>query len=81
MASVVLAPQMRSCTGGVGETEIVATSYRAAVRELCGQFPQLTEQVFASCSVAIDGVQIHTPLLETFAADSELVFMPKIAGG
>jgi hypothetical protein len=31
--------------------------------------------------VAIDGVLVHTPLLETFEPDSELVFIPKITGG
>ncbi|MFT5335617.1 MAG: hypothetical protein ACI9GB_003536, partial [Halioglobus sp.] len=31
--------------------------------------------------IAIDGVMIHSPLLETFGPNSELVFIPKIAGG
>jgi molybdopterin converting factor small subunit len=81
MVSVVLAPGMRAYTGGQVETEIDAVSYRAAVRELQQQFPELPAEMFEKCSVAIDGVQVHTPLLETFEADSELVFIPLIAGG
>jgi hypothetical protein len=78
---VVLVPEMRAYTGGQLETEIEATGYRAAVRELQQQFPLLTDEMFAKCSVAIDGEQVHTPLLETFGADSELLFIPKITGG
>ena len=81
MVSVVLAPAMRAYTGGRVDTEISATSYRAAVRELQQQFPDIPAEVFEKCSVAIDGVQVQTPLLETFEADSELVFIPRIAGG
>ncbi len=81
MVSVLLAPGMRVCTGGEVEVEIEATGYRAAVRELQQKFPALTDDMFAKCSIAIDGVQVQTPLLETFEADSELVFIPKIAGG
>ena len=81
MALVILAPGMRAHTGGLGETEVAATSYRGAVRELQARFPDLTDDVFERCSVAIDGDQVHTPLLETFTEHSELVFIPKIAGG
>lgn len=81
MVCVVLAPQMRDHTDGRVELEIAATNYRVAVRELQAQFPGLDDELFAKCSVAIDGVQVQTPLLETFDEDSELVFIPKISGG
>ncbi len=81
MATVVFTGDLRLHTGGCGEVEVQATSYRAAVRELQQEFPGLTAEVMDKFSVSIDGVLIRSPLLETFEADSELVFIPKIAGG
>ncbi len=81
MVKVVFGPGMRDRLGGLEETGIEATSYRGAVRELREQFPQLTDDLFEKCSVAIDGVLIQSPLLETFEPDSELLFIPKIVGG
>ncbi|MBT4521469.1 MAG: MoaD/ThiS family protein [Halieaceae bacterium] len=81
MASVVFASDMRQHTGGCGQTRVNATGYRAALRELSEAFPQLSDAVFEKYSIAIDGVIILSPLLETFEPDSELVFIPRIAGG
>ena len=81
MVMVVFTPEMRDRAGGLPGTDIEATTYRGAMRALCQQFPEFTDAMFAKCSVAIDGVLVHTPLLETFDADSELVFIPKITGG
>lgn len=81
MAHVAFIGDLRQHTGGCEETEIQATSYRAALRELQQTYPGLTDAVLEKFSVAIDGEMITSPLLETFAADSELVFFPRIAGG
>ena len=81
MATVVVMGEFRQYTGAVEEVEIEATSYRAACRELAERFPVLTPEVFAKFSVSIDGELVHEPLLETFAEDSELVFLPRIAAG
>ena len=81
MATAICTGDMRLLTGGREEIELEATSYRAALRELQGAYPGLTAEVFDRYSVAIDGVMIQSPLLETFGEHSELVFIPKIAGG
>jgi molybdopterin converting factor small subunit len=81
MATVIFTSGLRQLAGGTAEVHIKATNYRAAIRELRLQFPVLTDSVLEKFSVAIDGVMIHSPLLETFEPDSELVFIPKIAGG
>ena len=81
MTTVFFASEMRQHTGGLQYTQIEATSYRRALRELSRDFPGLTDDVYKKFSVAIDGAIIHQPLLETFQADSELVFIPRIAGG
>ena len=81
MVRVIFAPEMRLQTAGVQEAEVTALSYRALVRELGVQFPQLTKSEMDKYSVAIDGVMVRKPLLETFADGSEVVFIPRIAGG
>lgn len=81
MATVICTGDLRRYTGGREEIELLATNYRAALRELQGAFPGLTADVLDRYSVSIDGVLIQSPLLETFGEHSELVFIPKIAGG
>ena len=81
MVMVVFAPEMRDRADGQSGTDIEATTYRGALRALSQQYPGFTDAMFEKCSVAIDGVLVHTPLLETFEPDSELVFIPKITGG
>jgi hypothetical protein len=72
---------MRPLAGGADELDVAATSYRGIVRELQHRFPALTDAVFSRSSIAIDGVLIQAPLLETCAADSEVVFLSRISGG
>ncbi len=81
MATVIFTGDLRLHTSGCEEAEVQATNYRGAVRELQAEFPGLTGAVMDKFSVSIDGVLIQSPLLETFEPDSELVFIPKIAGG
>jgi molybdopterin converting factor small subunit len=81
VTTVVFSAEMRRYTGEAQETEVSGTDYRTVVKELRGLFPALPDSVFGKTSVAIDGVLIQTPLLETFDGGSELVFIARIAGG
>ena len=81
MATVIFIGGLRQLTGGTEEVHIEAANYRAAIRELQLRFPALTDSVLEKFGVAIDGAIIHSPLLETLDHDSELIFIPKIAGG
>ncbi|MEH6591782.1 MAG: hypothetical protein V7746_16095 [Halioglobus sp.] len=81
MTTVVLADELQAYTGNVRQLEIDATTYRAAIAELQQRFPGLSPELLASFSIAIDGSIVHAPLLESFTATSELVFIPKIASG
>jgi hypothetical protein len=81
MATVFFSDEMQQYTNGRRKIEIKARDYRRALTELSGEFPELTNELYNRFSVAIDGAIIHTPLLETFQADSELVFIPKLSGG
>lgn len=81
MPVVIFADDMQQHTGGLKFTQVQATSFRSALRELTETFPQLTAEVYGKFSVAIDGTIIHAPLMESFQADSEIVFIPRIASG
>lgn len=81
MARVVFPTCLQRYTDGAREVEVSAGSYRELVRELCRRFPELTEEAIGKQALAIDGMIIQTPLLETFDAHSELVFFARIAGG
>ncbi len=72
---------MQRYTDGRSEVVLAASSYRELIAELCSYFPSLTEELICKHALAIDGIIIHTPLLESFHKDAELVFFAKIAGG
>jgi len=78
---VVLSQELQRGAGGVREVAVAAGNYRELVAELCGRFPAITEDAVAKHALAIDGVVIQMPLLESFGAGSELVFVNRIAGG
>lgn len=78
---MVIPSDLQRYTDGMATVEVAAESYRDLVGELCRRFPGLTDEVIRKQAIAIDGMIITEPLLETFSADSELVFFAKIAGG
>lgn len=81
MAKVTFPMDLQRYTGGAVEAEVSAGNYRDMVAELCRRFPALTEEALSKQAIAIDGMIIHSPLLESFPNDAELVFFAKIAGG
>ena len=81
MAKVVLSTELQRYTDGTRELEVAATRYLDLVVELRQRFPALPEAIITKHAIAIDGVIIQNPLLETFDQGSELLFIAKIAGG
>lgn len=81
MANVFFATDLQQFTGGIKNVEVESRDYRSLVKELCQQFPSLSLDTIKKYSLAIDGAIIQVPMLETFKADSELVFVARIAGG
>lgn len=81
MARVIFGSDLLSQTGGLGEVEVTARSYRDLLLELQRLFPALADGTLEKLAIAIDGVIIHEPLLQTFGEHSELVFVPRIAAG
>ncbi len=81
MAKVMFSAEMQLFTSGTTEIEIAAASYREAIDALVQHFPDLTRELIGRYSVSIDDLFIQNPLLEPLKPDSELYFIPKLAGG
>jgi molybdopterin converting factor small subunit len=71
----------RALAGGAAEVEVAATSFRRLVLELEARFPGLGRQVDATMAVAIDGVIYQDAYAVRLEEGSEIVLIPKIAGG
>lgn len=61
--------------------EVEARTVRALMRELEARFPGLGEFVEDQMALAIDGEIFQDALGVEVGADSEIVLIPKIAGG
>ena len=68
-------------TGGVTELEVEATNVRGLVKALEAKYPGLGEAIDQEMAIAIDGHIYQDAFLQKVAEDSEIFFLPKIAGG
>ena len=71
----------RQYTGGQSEIEVEATNFRRLVMELDRRFPGLGTQIDESMAVAVDGIIFQDSYEVVLRPDSEIVLIPKIAGG
>jgi molybdopterin converting factor small subunit len=81
MARVFLSNDMLSGTGGLDVVTIDAPRVHELIHELVTRFPALNTDMFGRLAVAIDG-EIHTDAdYLPLTSDSEVHFVPRIAGG
>ena len=80
MAIVCFSGELLPFTGEE-RTETKAAAFRDIVAELVQRYDRLDEEKLMGMAIAIDGVIVHTPLLEVIDADSELHFLHRISGG
>ena len=81
MARVFLSGDLLSGTGRLDEIVIEAPRVHELIRELVQRYPHLTLEMFERLAVAIDG-EIHADAdYLPLSADSEVHFVPRIAGG
>jgi sulfur-carrier protein len=81
MARVFLPGDMQSGTGGVDVVTIDAPRVHELIAELVVRFPKLNRDMFSRLAVAIDG-EIHADAdYQPLTSDSEVHFVPRIAGG
>ncbi len=76
-----IAQSVRDLAGGLDHFEIEATNVRALLAALEAAHPGLGEHLKTSMMIAIDGVIYHEALNEPLLPDSEVVFIPLMAGG
>jgi molybdopterin converting factor small subunit len=81
MATVYLPSELRERTGGLDVIVIDAPRVRELVLELTARYPGLGGNILERMAVAIDG-EIHNDAdYLTLKSDSEIHFVPRIAGG
>ena len=87
MAKVFIPAQMRELTGGVAEVEVPGENLRQIIAALDERFPGLADRVIRGgriapgLAVSIDNEIASMGLLDKVRADSEVHFVPAIAGG
>lgn len=81
MVWVAIPRALRSRTGGVERFEVEAPDVRRLFAEIERRYPGLGETLRSETALAIDG-EIHPePLLEPLGPESEVHFLPRVAGG
>lgn len=87
MATVFIPALLRKLTGGKDRTQATGATLREIIDDLERQFPGFRERVVekgdlaGSVAVSINGEVITGGLSESVPADSEVHFVPAIAGG
>ncbi|HUX25032.1 MAG TPA: MoaD/ThiS family protein [Burkholderiales bacterium] len=81
MARITLSSSLAPFTEGVLELELDVANVRQLFQTLGERYPELRPQLEAGIAVAIDGEIYQDALLQPIARDSEVILIPKIAGG
>jgi len=81
MARVVLSGEVRRFTGDLDHIELDAKNVMQLFHQLGQRFPDLAPILETGFAVAIDGEMFEDQLLQPIKPDSEVVLVPKIAGG
>ena len=81
MARISLASHLLTYTGGERELELDVANVRQMFAVLAERYPDLREHLENEVAVAIDGEIYQDALLQPIASASEVVLIPKIAGG
>ena len=80
MAVVHLSGGLSQYTGGLETVEIDAPRVHDLIVALTTRFPELGGQL-DDLAVAIDGVIYNSAPYQKIGADSEIYFVPRVAGG
>jgi molybdopterin synthase sulfur carrier subunit len=87
MATAIIPSLMRKMTAGRDRVTVSGKNLREAIADLDRQFPGIAEQLLdngdvkASIAVSIDGEVGTNGVLDSIRENSEIHFMPAIAGG
>lgn len=87
MATVIIPALLRKLTGGKDRASASGATLKEIINDLERQFPGFQERVIkdgdlvSTLAVSIDGEIISGDLVESVKPDSEIHFVPAIAGG
>ena len=85
MAQVEIPARLLARTGGTSRVEVEGRNVRQVLRGLDEMFPGLVAELKATTAIAIDGEiigqRLEDAVLERVEADSEVYFIPAVAGG
>jgi molybdopterin synthase sulfur carrier subunit len=87
MATAIIPSLMRTLTGGHDRVKVTGKNLREAIADLDRQFPGIASQLIedgdlkASIAVSVDGEVGTAGVLEPVRDNSEIHFLPQIAGG
>ena len=85
MAQVEIPRRLLERTGGTSRLEVEGRNVRQLLRNLDEKFPGLVDELKATTAIAIDGEiigqRLEDAVLERVQADSEVYFIPAVAGG
>ena len=72
---------LAAATDHVGSVDIEASTMRELYRAIDARWPGVGTQLREESAVAIDGEIIQEPMLERLDPESEVHFLPPLAGG
>ena len=81
MVRVKLSGPLRTAAGGKAEVEVDAANIHQLLDSLGRDFPKLKPQIERGVAVAVDGQIYRDDWFQPIAADSEVVVLPRMAGG
>ena len=85
MAQVEIPTRLLARTGGTSRLEVEGRNVRQVLRALDERFPGLVDELKATTAIAIDGEiigqRLEDAVLERVEPDSEVYFIPAVAGG
>jgi molybdopterin converting factor small subunit len=81
MAKVTIWGSLREAAGDRAEVEVAAGNVRELLTKLGQQYPAMRPQLDRGVSVSIDGTLYPNAWLTEIRPDSEVVLLPKVAGG
>jgi molybdopterin converting factor small subunit len=81
VARVAIPRALRDLAGGHEQIEVEAGDVRQLLAELERRYPGLGHALREDSAVAIDAEIVPDPLLERVGPDSEVHFLPRVAGG
>ena len=87
MAEVWVPPRMQALAGGQKTLRVPGSTIRQLINNMDKEYPGMKEQLVdkfklkANITVAVDGEVTPLGILEKVGEDSEVHFLPAIAGG